>query len=89
MSTTDPVTHTVNQITAQVVTYTPAVVAGVQAAEMSGASGESKLQAVIDGIQAGSAGLVNTPVPQVAAIAALVNLVVSIFNALGVFKHKT
>ncbi len=28
------------------------------------------------------------PVPQVAAIAALVNLSVSIFNALGIFKKK-
>lgn len=93
MSTPSPtpasgVVGTVNDITSQIVTYTPAVVAGVQAAEVSGASGESKLTAVIDGIQKGSQVAEGIPVPSVAAIAGLVNLVVSIFNALGVFKHK-
>lgn len=83
------VTGTVNQITADIVQYTPAVVAGVQAAEQSSASGQDKKQAVLDAIQAGSAAASSIPVPQVAAIAGLINLVVSIFNSLGIFKHKT
>ncbi len=88
MSTADPVVSTVNDITSQIVTYTPAVAAAVQAAEMTGASGQSKKQAVLNAIQAGSQLAAGVPQPQVAAISSLVNLVVSIFNALGVFSHK-
>lgn len=79
----------ITSISQQVATYTPAVIAGVQAAEVSGASGSAKLQAVLDGIQAGSAAAELIPIPQVEAIAALVNLVVSIFNSLGIFKHNS
>lgn len=80
---------TVNDITNQIVAYTPAVIAGVQAAEVTGVSGASKLQAVIAGIQEGSQIAEGIPVPAVSAIAGLVNLVVSIFNAVGLFKHST
>lgn len=78
----------VSMIDTQVATYAPAVIAGVQAAEHSGASGNDKKQAVIDAVLAGSQAAEGAPVPQVAAIAGLVNLVVSIFNSLGIFKHK-
>jgi len=80
---------TVNQINTQTLQYAPAAMAGIMAAEQSTASGESKLQAVLDGIQAGAHAGEQIPQPQVAAIAGMINLFVSIFNALGVFKHKT
>jgi hypothetical protein len=87
------VAGTANQISNQIVAYAPAVIAGVQAAEQAGlqnpaATGADKANAVLVGIQAGSAGLAQTAQPDVAAISALINLCVSIFNALGVFSHK-
>lgn len=87
-SATPPLNPTIAAITTQTLTYTPAVIAGVQAAETSLASGPSKQQAVINAILAGSQAAEGVPNPNVAAIAALVNLTVSIFNALGLFKHK-
>ncbi len=80
---------TVAAINANIVAYAPAVITAVQAAEMSSASGTDKATAVINAIQQGSANLTLAPQPDVAAIAGLVNLVVTIFNMLGVFKHKT
>lgn len=82
-------TSTVNTITSDVASFTPAVLAGVQAAEQSTASGADKKQAVLNAIQAGSAEGTKIAIPQVAAISGLIDLVVSIFNALGVFSHKT
>lgn len=79
---------TISAITTQTLTYAPAVIAGVQAAETTGASGTSKLQAVVNGVLAGSQALEGAPNPDVAGIAALVNLFVSIFNATGIFGHK-
>lgn len=79
---------TISAITTQTLTYAPAVIAGVQAAETTGASGTSKLQAVVNGVLAGSQALEGAPNPDVAGIAALVNLFVSIFNATGIFSHK-
>jgi hypothetical protein len=89
MSTTPQALNpTVAAITTDTLTYTPAVIAGVQAAEVTGASGPTKLQAVVNGVLAGSAALEATPNSNVAAIAALTNLIVSIFNATGIFSHK-
>lgn len=82
------VTSTVTAIDQGILTYVPAVIAGVQAAEVSGAAGDLKAKAVMDGIQVGSQALAQVNQPNVAAIAGLINLVVSIFNALGVFNHK-
>lgn len=82
------ITSTVNAITANEIAYAPAVLAGVQVAETSSASGASKAQAVINGIISGSLALESAPQPSVAGIAALVNLTVNILNALGIFSHK-
>lgn len=80
--------HTIDKITANEIAYAPAVLAGVQAAETAGGSGHDKLNAVVNGIIAGSQTLESAPSPTVAGIAALVNLTVSILNALGIFKKK-
>ena len=83
------VSTVVGQITAAEVAYVPAVLAGVQAAEtVDGATGASKAEAVIAGVLAGSQALSGAPNANVANIAALVNLTVSILNALGAFRHK-
>lgn len=82
---------TVTQIETQTLTYAPAAIAGIQAAEAGGqivgAAGPSKLSAVLSGIAAGAQVGEAIPVPQVAAISGMINLFVSIFNALGIFKH--
>ena len=79
---------TVNQINEQVTTYAPLVMAGIQAAEQSTMSGANKKQAVLDGIQSASGTLAASTKPDVAAIGAMINMFVSIFNALGIFKKK-
>jgi hypothetical protein len=82
-----------NQITADTLTYAPAVLAGVAAAETAAplAPGMSKqaavVNAVLQGIQVGSGALETSANPTVAGVAVLINLVVSIFNDLKVFKH--
>lgn len=75
-------------ITTQTLQYLPAVLAGVQTAEVSGATGQGKLNAVLQGIQAGSGLAAGSANADVAGIATLINLVVSIFNATNVFKKK-
>ena len=82
------VTSTVTQIDNQTLQYAPTVLAGIQAAELSSASGENKKQAVLAGILAGAKVGETIPVPQVAAISGMIDLFVSIFNALGLFNHK-
>ena len=84
----------VTQITNETLQFAPAVLAGVQAAELAtGASGQTKHQAVLNGvlqgIQVGSGALAQSSTGQVAAISGLINLFVSIFNSLGLFKHTT
>jgi len=81
---------TVATITQNELLYAPAVLAGVQAAEAvaADAPGHAKADAVLTGIMTGSAALATnkaTP-PSVAGIAALINLSVSILNALGIFR---
>lgn len=78
---------TINEIDAQVLTYAPAVIAGVQQAEAVGGSGASKKQMVLTAIQAGAQIGEGLPSPNVSAISGLIDLVVSIFNAL-VWKKK-
>jgi len=83
---------TVATITQNELLYAPAVLAGVQAAEAvaADAPGHAKADAVLTGIMTGSAALAtnNATPPGVAGIAALINLSVSILNALGIFKKS-
>ncbi len=92
------VATTVNAITGQVVSYTPALVQSVRAAvevaeSVPDAKGPDKQRAVVSailtGVEVGSQALETHPNPTVAAIALLVNLVVSVLNSLGVFKRKS
>jgi N-acetylglucosamine-6-phosphate deacetylase len=82
-------------ITADTLAFAPAVLAGVSAAETAAplAPGTTKqaavVNAVLQGIQVGSGELETSANPTVAGVATLVNLFVSIFNALKVFKHAT
>jgi hypothetical protein len=87
--TTKPALSTT--ISQQTLTYLPAALAGIQAAEHAApeAPGVSKLAAVLAGIQAASQAAEAIPNPQVQGIAALVNLSVAIFNALGTFRHRS
>jgi hypothetical protein len=82
-------TDTIAKMDAQIAQYAPLVIVGVQAAEQSTASGATKKQAVLDAIVAGSHVAEAIPVPQVAAIGGLIDLVVSIFNSLHIFGHST
>ncbi len=85
----------VTAIDNQAATYAPIVIVGVQAAEAAGATatGEQKknavVQSILEGIQAGAKVGETVNVPQVAAISGLVDICVSIFNALGGFQHKS
>ncbi len=80
---------TLATITNDVAGYTPAVLAGVQAAEQSTAGGSTKLQAVVNGVLGTTGALETNTNPNVAAVSALANLIVGIFNALGIFGHKS
>jgi hypothetical protein len=80
---------TIAAITSHTITFAPAVIAGVQAAEMSSANGTTKQQAVVNAVLAGARAAEGTPNPNVAAIASLVDLVVSVLNATGLFSHKS
>jgi hypothetical protein len=92
------ITKVTGAITTQTLIYLPSVLAGVQAAEHASElvvaaggqplPGETKLGAVLAGVQAGSQAMAGSPNPDVASIAALVNLTVSILNALGLFKKR-
>lgn len=76
------------QINDQILTYVPAIITGARAAETSNASGAEKKQAVIDAILAGAKAGEAIPSANVAAIAGTIDLVVSVLNALGVFKKR-
>lgn len=87
----------VTTITNETLQYAPAVIAGIQAAEtaaqQTAATGAQKHDAVLNGvlagIQVGSGALAQSGTGQVAAISGLINLFVSIFNSLNLFKHST
>lgn len=80
-------------ITTDTLKYAPAALAGVAAAESAAplAPGTSKqaavVNAVLQGVQVGSGVLETSTNPTVAGVATLVNLIVSIFNDLNVFRH--
>jgi hypothetical protein len=87
-NTTPKLNPTLESINNQVVTFTPAVIAAVQIAEAAGGTSESKLAKVLDEISGIAGAVSQIPTnPNVAAIAGLVNLTVSLFNAFGKFKH--
>ena len=79
---------TIAAVNSNVLAFTPAVMAGVMAAEQSGADGATKQQAVVNAVLGTSGVLESNTNPNVAGIAGLVNLVLSIFNATGIFSHK-
>lgn len=83
----------IEQITQQIPNYIPAAIAAVQVVEAVAptASGADKQQAAVNAIIAGSGVLATSAnVPgAVSAIAGLVDIVVSIMNAFGVFSHES
>lgn len=77
----------ISAITLATVNYSPAVLAGIQAAEASKASGSTKLQAVVNGVLGTTGALETNTNPNVAAVSALANFFVGIANATGMFNH--
>lgn len=77
-------TTTVQLITTDILEFAPAVIAGVTAAETTGAPGADKQTRVLNGVLAGSDVLAtDTAHPLVAGIAMLINLIASIL-----YPHK-
>jgi len=76
------------KINNQVLAYAPAAIAAIQAAETSDLSGAAKRQAVIDGILAGARAGETSQNVNVAAISGMIDLIVSVLNATGVFKKR-
>jgi hypothetical protein len=83
---------TINQITSQTLTYAPAVAAAVTAAQqirnadpsVTGPMAQhAVVSSVLTGIEVGSGALESSPNQTVAGIAQLVNLFVSLFQALN------
>lgn len=77
---------TVTAITTQTLTYAPAVYAGVMAVDEEAISGQDKFDAVLNGVIGTSSVLATTPNPQVAGIAALINLFASLVKAVKAAK---
>ncbi len=80
------------KIDAGALTYTPAVLAAIQAAEAlapAGTTGPTKFNVVMTALGAGSQALESAPNANVAGIAALVNLGVMIGNLFGGLFHKS
>lgn len=84
------VTATAEKIDSTSLQYAPQVLAGVTAIEKTAAElpGETKKQIVINSVLAGAHVAEGIPIPQVAGIAALVDLFVSILKTSGFFKGK-
>lgn len=80
---------TISAITQDTASFAPAVLAGVQAAQLANVDGGTKQEAVVNAVLGTTGALESNSNPNVAGIAALANLFVNIFNTLGVFKHKT
>ena len=85
------VTTKINTIDQAAANYAPAILTGIIAVEQAakGLPGDSKASIVINTIAAGAQAAQGVPVPSVQGIAALVNLMVAILNAAGLFKHST
>ena len=58
----------------------------VEAASHS-VAGQTKLQTVVNAVMAGTQAAEGIPIPSVSAIAGLANLLVTILNSIGIFKH--
>jgi hypothetical protein len=85
---TPPVQATIEAANAAASAYAPVAIAAVLAAEQSRASGMAKQQAVVNAILAGARMGESVPNANVAGVAALVDLIVSVLNATGVFSHR-
>jgi hypothetical protein len=79
----------VSQIEASIAAFLPTTLAAVLAVEATAHStpGQSKLQTVLNVVMATTGVAEQVPVPSVAAVAGLANLLVTILNATGVFNH--
>jgi hypothetical protein len=80
----------VNQIEASIAKFLPSTLTAVLATEGAAhnVAGATKLQNVVNAVIAGTAVVeAESPAPSVAAIAGLANLLVTILNYTGVFKH--
>lgn len=80
--------NTLNGITLQTIQLAPALIHAAETTSAGGPEKQSAVVSVLTGIQVASGDLVNHPNPTVAATATLVNMIVSLFNALGAFKKK-
>jgi len=98
MSTEQPnkTIATITDITNQVSTYAPIAIAGVLAAEAASQTvpltGANKQAAVVStimaGIQAGAQAGERSKDVTVSGLSALIDMIVSIFNITGAFKHS-
>ncbi len=86
--------NTVNTINANAAVYAPAAINGVLAVEQAAAGlpGQTKSDIVVNTIVTGTQAAAKIgealPVPSVQAVSALVDIIVSILNAAGVFKKR-
>jgi hypothetical protein len=83
-------TTTLNNISAQTLAYAPVALSAISSVEAADAAipGVTKKQIAVNMILAGSQIAEGVPVPSVAAAGLLINLLVSILNATGIFSHK-
>ena len=87
---TSGIIATVNKITAGTMAYAPGVLQSmlaVEAAVHPSVPGVTKKEIILDAIMAGAHGAESIPIPQIQAIAGLIDLFASILNSLGIFKH--
>ncbi len=86
-------TKTIDQINAETAKYAPAVLAGVLAVEKAAAGlpGQTKQEIVVNtivtGAQSAAKAAEGVSVPAVSAVGALVDIIVAILNAAGLFTH--
>ncbi len=73
----------INQALSTGIAVLPGVIAGIQAAEQTGAAGATKKDIVVNGVIAGAKAVEGSNVPTVSAVGAIVDVCVSIFNAMG------
>jgi hypothetical protein len=78
-------------ITTDVLTYTPIALTAVQEVEAAAASlpGATKNAIATAVVLASAKAATAVPVPPVQAVGALISLIVTIFNATGIFKKKS
>lgn len=78
-----------DQINQEIAKYLPVTLTAVLATETAAhaQAGATKLQNVVNAVMAGTQVAEGVPVPQVAAIAGLANLLVTLLNSFGIFNH--